>query len=83
MSNEREQIKNFILSEFVFDRKEIDANEDLLSNGILDSSGVLQLVFFMEKNYGFRVDDEEIVPDNFQSIDSLTRFIQRKKDIVS
>lgn len=83
MNNEREQIKNFILSEFVFDRKEIDADEDLLSNGILDSSGVLQLVFFMEKNYGISVGDEEIVPDNFQSINSLTQFIQRKKEAVS
>jgi len=65
MNNIQEQIKNFILSEFVFDRNEIDSDEDLLSQGILDSSGVLQIVFFMEKEYGISVGDEEIVPDNF------------------
>lgn len=79
MNNIQEQIKNFILSEFVFDRNEIDSDEDLLSQGILDSSGVLQIVFFMEKEYGISVGDEEIVPDNFQSVNALTQFIQRKK----
>ena len=79
MNNTQEQIKKFILSEFVFDRNGIDSDEDLLSQGILDSSGVLQLVFFMEKEYGISVGDEEIVPDNFQSVNALTHFIQRKK----
>ena len=53
-------------------------DDSFLEKGILDSTGVLELVGHIEKEYGIRVDADEIIPDNLDSIDKLTSFIERK-----
>jgi len=50
-----------------------------LEEGIVDSQGVMELVLFVEETYKIRVDDFEIIPDNFDSIEKLTSYIQRKQ----
>jgi acyl carrier protein len=55
------------------------ADEDsFLEKGIIDSTGVLELLEFIEEKFKIRVEDEEIVPDNLDSLDKLTSYIQRK-----
>ena len=49
-----------------------------LENGIVDSMGVMQLVMFVEENFGVTVDDADIVPDNFDSVAQLSAYIHRK-----
>jgi len=73
------QLREFILQKFPLARKRgVKDGDLLLENGILDSMGVLELVHFIEQEYGILVSDEELEPDNFQSIDKLAAFIQTK-----
>jgi acyl carrier protein len=53
-------------------------DDSFLEKGILDSTGVLEVVGHIEKEYGIRVEADEIIPDNLDSINKLTAFIQRK-----
>jgi acyl carrier protein len=53
-------------------------DESFLEKGILDSTGVLELVSHLEKQFGIRVEADEIVPDNLDSLDKLTSFVLRK-----
>ncbi len=76
--------RNTVLMEYV--KNEIMRNrnarlsedEDLLSSGILDSLGILQLVAYIEKSFGIRIPDEDVVFENFQSIQSITNYLQDK-----
>lgn len=49
-----------------------------LENGIIDSMNVLELVVFVEENFGLTVDDQEVVPENFDSVARLSEFVRRK-----
>jgi acyl carrier protein len=53
-------------------------DDSFLEKGVLDSTGVLELVGHIEKEYVIRVDADEIIPENLDSIDKLTSFIERK-----
>jgi acyl carrier protein len=65
---------------FIFFCKEEDLQDDasFLEQGIIDSTGVLELVEWLEDEFGFTVDDEELIPENLDSVNSLTDFIARK-----
>jgi acyl carrier protein len=62
-------------------RKPEDLNDSgsLLDLGIIDSTGVLELVGFLEETYEIEVDDEELIPDNLDSINNLVKYIETKK----
>ncbi|MBK8448436.1 MAG: acyl carrier protein [Micropruina sp.] len=55
-----------------------EETDSLLETGVLDSTGVLELIEFLEERYGFSVDDTETVPDNLGSIAGLTQYVLRK-----
>jgi acyl carrier protein len=55
----------------------LDENEDLLSAGILDSLAILQLVAFVEDRFGVKIPDEDVVFENFQSINALNAYLER------
>jgi methoxymalonate biosynthesis acyl carrier protein len=54
----------------------LSESEDLLSAGILDSLAILQLVAFIEEQFGIKVPDEDVVFENFQSINTLTSYLE-------
>jgi acyl carrier protein len=55
------------------------ANDDsFLDRGIVDSMGVLELVGFLEESYGIKVQDQELIPANLDSIDNVVKFLERK-----
>ncbi len=74
------QIKTYVLENFLFSDNGYELAEDasFLEEGIVDSTGVLELVMFVEETYNITVQDEEIVPENFDSIAQLTAYIRRK-----
>lgn len=73
-------VREFILQQFPRARKQqIKDSDQLLESGMLDSLGVLQVVTFIEQRYGFTVSDDDLVPENFQTIDRMNAFIQSKK----
>jgi acyl carrier protein len=73
------QIREFILEKFPLARKhQLKDSDTLLESGILDSLGVLDLVNFLEREFSVAVADDELVPENFQSIATIAAFVQRK-----
>jgi acyl carrier protein len=58
--------------------KSLTPDEDLLQQGILDSLGIMKLIVYIEESYGIKIEDEEIIPENFQSLNSMVTFIGLK-----
>ena len=79
MANSHERIVGFILDKFPLARKHPFAGDDnLLESGIIDSLGILDLVSFLEQEFVIVVADDELIPENFQSVDRLTLFVEKK-----
>ena len=76
------EIRNYIIENFLYGQDDNTLSDDVsfLESGIIDSTGVLELVSFVQETYGVRVADEEIIPDNFDSISKLVTFITSKKE---
>jgi acyl carrier protein len=74
------QIRHYILENFLFtsDEKKLKNTDSFLEEGIVDSTGILELLMFIEEAFGFEVEDEELLPDNFDSVERLTRYVESK-----
>ncbi len=85
MTNYELELRQFIVENFLFGKEDAPlANGDsLLELGIIDSTGVLELVSFLEQKYGFTIQDEELVPENLDSIDRLVQFVRRKAEVAA
>jgi len=79
----REQLRRYIAENLLFSDKDYPFEDDasFLKNGVVDSTGVMELVAYVEKKFSVTVDPKEVVPDNFDSIKSLTGYIQRKTGV--
>jgi len=80
LNTTRKELRAFILETYLFgdESEPFDNAESFMDKGIIDSTGVLELVSFLEEKYGIKVDDEEMIPANLDSIDNLAVFVQRK-----
>ena len=74
------QIRQYVADNFLFSDDGYPLPEDasFLEEGIVDSTGILELVMFVEETFGVTVKDEEIVPENFDSVGQLATYIRRK-----
>ena len=81
--NIKNQIRNFIYTNFLHTNSGNGFKDDrsFLDSGIVDSTGVLELITFVEETFKIKIDDDEIIPENLDSIDLLVQFIQRKKKV--
>jgi acyl carrier protein len=83
MSIEQE-VRKFIEGNFILDGNDPLQDEDsLLEKGIIDSTGVLELVAFLEETYHFKIEDEELIPENLDSIKNISQFIRNKINATS
>jgi acyl carrier protein len=74
-----DRLKDFVYKTFPLAKKQGVKNSDsLLDSGIIDSLGILELVTFIEKEFGIHVSDEEMLPEIFQTVDALAAFTQQK-----
>lgn len=80
----RDQVRKFIFDNFLFGAEESRLNDDdsFLEQGIIDSTGILELVSFLEENIGINVEDSELVPENLDSVNHILVFIEKKKSPV-
>jgi len=80
MSIEQE-IRSFILENYLFtDDESVLGSADLfLERGILDSTGILELIYFIEDEYEVKVEDKEMVPENLGSVERVVSYVQRKQ----
>jgi len=77
----KEEVRGYILKHCLFstDPSALDDSVSLMETGVIDSTGVLELIFFLEERYGIAVEDEEMVPENLDSVRSIVSFVTRKR----
>ena len=75
-----ENIEKVLLTEIAvgLDKKSLDPDEDLLEQAIIDSLGLMKLIDFMEKTFAINIADEQIVPENFQSLNSMDKLVEQQ-----
>lgn len=76
----KDKLRLFILENFLFtdDQGELNNEDSFMDQGIIDSTAILELIFFMEEEFSVKVEVEEMIPDNLDSINKVTRFIESK-----
>jgi len=73
------RIRGFIVDTFLLGDDDGFADSDsLIDGGIVDSTGVMEIVAFLEETYGIPIDDDELVADNLDSVERLTKFVDAK-----
>lgn len=74
------RIRDFVYGNFLFnDRgRSLGNDESFLDGGVIDSTGVVEMVGWVEEEFGIEVDDGDILPENFDSVSSLARYVKRK-----
>jgi acyl carrier protein len=72
-------VREFILKEFLFDEtKELDDQQSLLESGVIDSTGVLDLIGYLQQRFSVEFHDNELVAQNFDSVQRITEFLIRR-----
>ena len=76
---EQQRIKEFILGNFLFtdDANAIGNDVSLIGQGVIDSTGILEVIVFLETEFSIKISDEEMTPENFESIDAIAAFVDR------
>ena len=75
----KKQIRDFVTANFyVADPASLEDRTSLLEHGIIDSTGVLEVIMFIETTFSVAVDDSEMLPENLDSIEHIAAFVARK-----
>ena len=77
--NVEQAVRDFLKNDLGKAESDVGRDESLLESGIIDSMGVLQLVAFLESTYGIKVEDDDLMPENFDTIAAITSFIERRQ----
>ncbi len=74
-------VKEFIVENFLFgEEDQIELETDFFEKGIIDSTGVIELVSYMEETFEISIDDEELIPENLSSLKNIREFLLQKTD---
>lgn len=78
-----ESVREHIIENFLMGETSRLAGDKVsfLDTGIIDSTGVLELVMFVEETFGFKIEDEELLPENLDSVENLANFIRKKQGV--
>jgi acyl carrier protein len=75
------QVREFITTNFYVPHPQALADTaSLLEAGVIDSTGVLEIIAFLESRFGLKVSDSEVLPDNLDSIERIAKFVARKQE---
>ena len=73
------RIREFVIDNFLFgDGEQLSDDISFMGSGIIDSTGMLELIGFIEETYGVKIRDEELIPENFDSVSRLAKFVETK-----
>jgi acyl carrier protein len=77
----RQELHKFITENFMFGKEDLrlSDSDSLVETGLIDSTGILELMSFLEETYGIDIDDTELIPENLDSIDAIVRFVDLKR----
>ena len=83
--NIKQIIRQYILGNLLFteDESALQDNDSFLDQGIMDSTGVLEIILFIEETFGIKVNDDEMLPANLDSVDNLATFVNRKQAVAA
>lgn len=75
------QLRSYILENFLFteDESALKNSDSFLGKGLIDSTGIMEVIFFLQEEFGIQVEDTEMVPANLDSVDNILGFVARKK----
>ncbi|ABQ26533.1 phosphopantetheine-binding protein [Geotalea uraniireducens] len=75
-----EELEKVLLAEIAvgLGKTSLEPDEDLLEQGIIDSLGLMKLIAFMEKTFDIKIIDEEIIPENFQCLNSMVKLVEQQ-----
>ena len=80
MSETVQKLREYIFDNYLFteDENALKNDDSFMEKGIIDSTGILEVVTFIEEEFGFKVEDEELVPENLDSINNVVAYLERK-----
>lgn len=79
MNDHKELVKNFIVENFLFgEERKLNDDTDFFSSGIIDSTGIVELVGFIESSLPVKVNDHELIVKNFSSLSNITAYLKLK-----
>lgn len=75
------KLRHFIMENYMFteDDTALKNNDSFLDMGIIDSTGIMEVILFIEEEFDIEISDEEMVPENLDSVDNIVSFLARKK----
>ncbi len=80
MADLRYEIRSYIVDNYLFGNRDgLQDSDSFWELGLMDSTGVLELISYLEERYAVQLESGEIIPDNLDSIDKLTKFVMRKR----
>ncbi|MGE5711667.1 MAG: acyl carrier protein [Nitrospira sp.] len=75
-----QKIRTFVVENYLFgEESKLENDDSFMESGIIDSTGILELVRFLEATFGIKVADEELIPDNLDSINKIVEFLRKKQ----
>jgi acyl carrier protein len=77
-----ERLLEFITRNFMVEREEIDLDKSMIDEGIIDSFGLVEIATFMENEFGMKITEEQMVRENFGSVNKIVGFIQREANAI-
>jgi acyl carrier protein len=78
----RQDLRQFVIDNFLFGREgELRDADSFLDNGIIDSTGVLELISFLEQRFGLELRETDLTPENLDSIDKVTRLVESRMPV--
>jgi acyl carrier protein len=85
MKSTSEKIKNYIAQNILFSGNGYPYSDDasFLENGIVDSMNIMELVMFVEETFHLKVEDREIIPENFDSVEKLSLYVEKKLNTIT
>ena len=64
---------------FTDDQSALNNSDSFLNKGIIDSTGILEVIYFLEEEFSIHVEDEEMVPENFDSVNNIVKYVEKKQ----
>ncbi len=77
--NYADTVRHFVVENFLFgDGESLKEDTSFLEKGIIDSTGILELVMFLEETYNIKIEDDELIPENLDNLTNIAQFLERK-----
>ena len=74
-----DKVRDFVVATFLFgDGESLKEDTSFMEEGIIDSTGMLELIMFLEETYNIKIEDDELVPENLDSLQNIAGFVGRK-----